>query len=759
MGKAGVLALAMLCLASGFAAEVSTLPAATPPPVRFTNPADTVLLDEVSVSAIKNDMRLFDTPVASTSLSSDDLERLGAVEIKGISDAVPNFFMPDYGSRITSSMYVRGIGARMDQPAVGLNVDNVPLLNKDAYDFDIPDIVSVEMLRGPQSILFGRNTMGGLINVTTLSPMRWQGWRFSAEAANGHTFRATAGWYHRFSGKLGIAAVGGFSYSDGFFRNAYDGSITDQERSGSLRLKAHWHPSKSVTVRNTLFISLLRQGGYPYEYVGTGEISYNDTCFYRRFLLTDGLTVMKRSGNVDITSVTSIQHLDDNMTLDQDFLPLPYFTLTQRKQETSLTEDLVVKSSDRDAFWQWLGGFFGFYKHLSMQAPVTFRDNGISSLIEEHRNEANPDYPVKWDSREFVLDSDFRMPTWGLSLYHESKLNFGNLRLSLGARLDYERVSMSYLSSCHTGYDILHAPSPDAPMQLFRHVDIDIDDNGALHRNFLTFIPRLALLYEMPVENPWNLYLNVSKGYKAGGFNTQMFSDVLQQRLMGIMGIGASYDVDDIVSYRPEKSWNFEVGSHFSTTDGKISADVALFLIECRDQQLTMFPDGTTTGRIMTNAGRTRSFGGELTFRFSLLDNLSFSASYGYTNARFTRFYNGITDFSGKYLPYVPANTLYAQVLWRLPLGVKWADALEFDCNVRGAGKIYWNESNTLSQNLYAQLGAAVTLSAPRWNLMVWGRNLTDTRFYTFYFMSMGNEFLQRGKPLQFGATLTFRFR
>ena len=721
------------------------------------NPADTVFLNEVSVSAMKTDTKLFDSPVASTTLSASELEKLGAVEIKGISDAVPNFFMPDYGSRITSSMYVRGIGARMDQPAVGLNVDNVPILNKDAFDFDIPDIVEVEMLRGPQSTLFGRNTIGGLINISTLSPMRWQGWRLMAEVGNGRSFRASAGWYHRFSSKFGASAVGAFSYSGGFFRNAYDGSLTDTERNGSLRLKQHWNPSGSVTLRNTLFLSLLRQGGYPYEYVGTGEVSYNDTCFYRRFLLTDGLTVSHRGDGFDLTSVSSVQYLNDNMTLDQDFLPIPYFTLTQRKKETSLTEELVVRSSDPDAFWQWLGGVFGFYKHLSMEAPVTFKDMGISSLIESNRNNANPDYPVRWDSREFVLDSDFKMPSWGMSAYHESKFTLGDFRLSLGGRLDYERVSMSYLSSCHTGYDILHRPADNMPESLFRHVDIDIDDTGSLHHDFLTFMPRLALIWNFTGRADGNIYLNISKGYKAGGFNTQMFSDVLQQRLMGIMGIGASYDIDKIVSYLPEKSWNFEVGAHLSVPDSRLTAEAAIFLIECTDQQLTMFPDGTTTGRIMTNAGRTRSFGGELSLRWMPVDNLSVVGSYGYTNARFTRFYNGINDFSGKFLPYVPRNTVFAQVSYSLPLSLSWADALNFDVNLRGAGSIYWNESNSLSQNFYARLGASVSLSARRWSLTLWGRNLTDTRFYTFYFMSMGNEFLQRGKPIQFGATLALR--
>ena len=85
---------------------------------------------------------------------------------------------------------------------------------------------------------------------------------------------------------------------------------------------------------------------------------------------------------------------------------------------------------------------------------------------------------------------------------------------------------------------------------------------------------------------------------------------------MGLMGLSEKYDVNEIISYKPETSWNYEIGAHFSSTDRRFTADMALFYIDCRDQQLTVFPDGVTTGRIMTNAGRTRSFGAELSMSF-----------------------------------------------------------------------------------------------------------------------------------------------
>lgn len=713
-----------------------------------------VTLDEVNVTSVKQMAGINGKVEASTTIGRPELERLGVSAIKGISDVVPNFYIPDYGSRMTSSIYVRGIGARMDQPSVGLNVDNVPYLDKDAYDFDISDIETVEMLRGPQSTLYGRNTMAGVINVTTLSPMRYQGWRLMLEAGSGSHFKGTLGWYHKFNDGTGLSAVGSYSSQEGFFTNQYNGGKVDKERNAGLRVKFNHRLSESLNLQNTASAGYLRQGGYPYELKGSGVISYNDTCFYRRFTFTDGLSLRYSGNGYSIISITSLQHINDNMTLDQDFLPEDYFTLTQKKSETVLTEDIVVRGGD-DGVYRWLGGIFSFYKHLDMEAPVTFKDRGISELIESHRNNANPYYPIDWENREFSLNSDFTVPTWGLSVYHESDLSFGNWTFSGSLRLDYEHSSLRYRSYCDTGYTIYQ--TADDGYSLYRDVDINIDDSGRIGKDFLTVLPQVTASYSLPEESG-NIYAKIAKGYKSGGFNTQMFSDVLQQRLMGLMGIGAQYDVEKIVSYKPEKSWNYELGAHLHFLPLNMDLELAVFYIDCRDQQLTMFPNGTTTGRIMANAGKTRSYGIELSARVNITDNLVLNGAYGYTNARFRKFNDGINDYKGNFLPYAPGNTLFFQGVWTIPTGIRWLENVTIDVNFRGTGDIYWNEGNTERQNFYGLLGSGITLGSDRFNIRIWGRNLTDTRYHTFYFMSMGNEFLQRGKGVEIGAAVRYSF-
>ena len=727
-------------------------------------PLDTLTLEEVSVTAIKQGADV-DLTTSSTVLGQHQVERGGIVTVRNVSDLVPNFFLPDYGSRMTSTIYVRGLGARIDQPSMGLNIDNVPVMCKENYDFDIADISRVEMLRGPQSTLYGRNTMGGLMNVYTLSPMQWQGTRLLAEMASHVSLKFGASHYAKVNDHLGIAGGIYYTSSNGQYKNEYNGKKCDWERQGSGRVKLVWQPSSTLTLSNTLSASLSRQGGYPYEWVETGKIAYNDTCFYRRTSVMDGLTVTKHFDRWSLASITSYQYIDDNMTLDQDFTTLPYFTLTQARREHAVTQEVVARGESMHnaqytmhneaaptVNYRWLVGAFGFYRRYRMDAPVTFKDIGISALIEDHINQLNPYYPVVWDSRSFVLGSDFTNPTWGLALYHQSSIDWKRFTFTAGLRLDYEHASLNYHSETHTGYSIVES----ATGNVYQKNDIDIDDGGSLSKHFVELLPKIAVTYHLPTTGKASIYASVSKGYKAGGFNTQMFSDVLQQRLMGILGIGAAYDINDIVGYKPEKAWNYELGAHYESASRRFKGDLSLFYIDCRDRQMTIFPDGTTTGRIMTNAGKTRSVGAEASATVNFTDHLGMNLSYGYCDARFVRYNDGKADYRDKHVPYCPQHTLFAQAFYTFNLkgGSDWARSITLDASVKGAGEIYWNEANSQRQPFYALLGSSITLAGKHYSLQLWGQNLTGTRYNTFYFVSISHEFLQRGRSRMLGATL-----
>ena len=720
----------------------------------------TIAVDRVQVTAIKQGPVLRSTAVASSILGLRAVARGGITALKEISLTVPNFHAPDYGSRMTSSIYVRGLGTRIDQPVIGLNVDNVPLLNKNGFDTELADIERIEVLRGPQSTLYGRNTMGGVVNVYTLSPLTYQGVRLMAEYGSGNTLRTRASSYCRLAPGLGMAVTGFYTRTDGFFENEYTHRTCDREWQAGGRWKMQWDNGRGLRLDNTLSVSRLDQGGYPYAYAGEGlpgdddgtilrpgQIAYNDPCSYLRTSISDGLTVRRDAARYSISSITSYQYTDDAMTLDQDFTPLSYFTLRQAVREHALTEDLVFRSRGAERYG-WLFGAFGFYRHQRMDAPVTFKRTGIERLILDNANRMPDLLRYTIDADELPLASEFRMPAWGAALYHESRLTLGRWHLTAGVRADFERTQLRYRSRTNLDYEVSVNGSTPSPRQ------IAIDDTGDLAHSYLEVLPKLSVMYAFDPTR--NLYLSVARGYKAGGFNTQMFSDLLQEKMQTMMISGISYEMDsDRMSYRPEYSWNFEFGGHFSCLEGDIRGDFALFWIEVRDQQLTVFPEGQTTGRMMANAGRTRSRGAELSLQVSPWRDLDLNVSYGYTDARFVRYRSGNEDYAGMRVPYAPEHTFSAAATWSRPTGVAWLGDVVVQAGVQGAGPIRWNEENALTEPFYALMNATIRLEHRRWSLGVWGRNLTDTSYNVFYFKSIGNEFVQRGRPRTFGLILT----
>lgn len=716
-----------------------------------------IVLGEVSVTAIKGG----DNPNADeavTYIGNSTIEAFNIVNLKQAAAIAPNFHIPAYGSRMTSSVYVRGLGTRIDQPAVGLNIDNIPIINKDNFDFNLPDIDRIEILRGPQNILYGRNTMGGLINIYTLSPLSYEGVRVRVTGGSHGIFRTSAGIYGKLTPKIGMSLTGEISGTNGFYRNAFNDSPVGRERLGSLRWKTSFRPTGKVVVENTAIMTRARQNGYPYQKADASQIAYNDTCYYKRFSFTDGLTVKHSFRGITFSSIMSFQYLDDDMVLDQDFTTEDYFTLRQQRKEWALTGDFVARGPE-SGMYSWLSGVFGFYRHTDMKAPVTFMQTGIDRLVTANRNKINPQYPIGWNSPSFTLGSDFIMPVGGFSIYHESKLKLADFTLTGGLRLDIERTKLDYRSYCNTSYSIYDNTAsggilpPPLPLPVYRNEQLDIDERGNLSKNYTQLLPKFSISYQLP-DAIGNLFASVTKGYKSGGYNTQMFSDFLQQRMMKEMGIAQQYDVEETVAYKPETDWNYELGAHLSFLDSRLGVNLSAFWIDVRNQQVTMFPPGSITGRVMANAGRSRSRGIEIAVNYRAPWGWFMQGSYGLTDARFRSFNNGRADYSGKHIPYAPSNTLFLGAGLSRPLP-GFIDRISAEINTRGIGKIYWDEANEVSQPFYMLLNASVEFSHRQFSLELWANNLTGTQYATFYFVSIGNAFLQKGNGFSAGATLS----
>ena len=181
-------------------------------------------IEEVIVIATpKENNRLRQQSVSSTSFSQSDMRSQSVTSVKSLSGLVPNLFIPDYGSKLTTSVYVRGIGSRINTPAVGLYVDNIPYVDKSAFDFNYSDIERIDVMRGPQGTLYGRNTMGGLIRVFTKSPFSYQGTDLRLSGATYNDYKASLTHYHRISNQFAFSVGLFYEHDGGFFKNSLTG--------------------------------------------------------------------------------------------------------------------------------------------------------------------------------------------------------------------------------------------------------------------------------------------------------------------------------------------------------------------------------------------------------------------------------------------------------------------------------------------------------------------------------------------------------
>lgn len=731
--------------------------------VAANEPVDTLYRDieQVEITASLKSENTRSMPISATSMSMLKLEQRGISSVKELSAIAPNFYQPDYGSSITSSIYVRGFGSRIDQPVLGVVVDGVPLMNKNVYDFDFYDIRRVELLRGPQGTLYGRNTSGGVMNITTLSPLWWQGCRGMLEYSTLTSYRASAAYYGRPTDKFGVSVAAYFNHGGGHFRNTYTDEMCDRGNNASLRLRLEWLLGKGWSLDNTLTAGYTREGGYAYHHYNPEtklceDVAYNDPSGYERLAITEGFVAKYVGKRVQLSSVTSYQYLDDTMTLDQDFSPRSMFTMQQMQREHTFTEEFVIRNANRDARWQWLSGAFLFAKWLDMSSPVTFKEDGINDLILGNINKGIhsvfPDNNMLFGTDSFVIASDFTIPTYGAALYHQSRYRLDRWTLTAGIRFDLEYTSMDYNSNATVPYCF------DLTMTCYE--DLYTEFKGHEKQLFFEVLPKIAAEYDIGIGS---VYGTITRGYKSGGFNTQIFSDILQAKMMNDMmsalgleldsAIGTTtYDSASATRYKPETSWNFEIGTHLRPLVG-LNVDASLFWIECFDQQVTVLPAGKSTGRMMSNAARARSFGVELSAEYGY-KGFTLRGDYGYTNARFREYNDGIGDYAGNRIPYSPEYTTAITASYSIAFDHSYIHQLTISADWRGIGSIYWNEANTLRQPFYQTLGAQIALRMNNTTLTLWGRNLTNTDYNVFYFKSVGEEFFSKGQPLQLGIRL-----
>lgn len=783
--------------------------------------------EAVVVASPKETRQLRQQPVSVSLFDADALTHRKVAAVKDISSLAPNFFMPDYGSRLTSACYIRGIGSRINTPAVGLYVDNVPYVDKSAYDFSFQGIERVDVLRGPQGTLYGRNTMGGLIRIFTANPITHYGTDVSAGLGTAAKSYATMTRHAAFTTyvhpapRMGVSVGGYYEGRDGYFKNSINNKAQDGSEAGGGRLRWAWQPTNVVKLDWTASYEYSHEQACPYYLLGQstnfepgfstasdkndwGTLAQNRPSTYRRSLFNTGLNVEHRMPRVVLTSITAFQHLNDRLFMDQDFTSNDIFSLCQKQKMYTLSEEVALKSPTTHRRWTWATGAFVMYQHLNTECPVTFYDEGVDFLNQEVGSHmpSSPKIDIAFTGNTIPFHANLQTPSINAALFHQSTVQLvGGLSATIGLRLDYDHRQLDLQSDAGTAGVPYHFGMSMGPtMQFDTDLTADPTLNGTLKHDTWQVLPKVALNYTLP-RNLGNIYVSVAKGYRAGGYNIQSYSDLSRSLLQRNMMLGVKqYSIDaingiaylpDVVKqkaiagmtgvldqytpaapaistlyYKPEYTWSYEAGIHHNLADKMLQLDLSAFYMKTRDQQIARFAE-SGMGRVMVNAGRSRSVGVEVGVRSQLLgDRLNLSANYGYTHAEFTSYDLGSNsgqriDYTGNKVPFVPQHTFSAAVDYVQPLaqGKRFVKSLNMGADVKGAGRIEWNEANTFGQNFYATLGLHVGLTmAKQLNVSLYARNLTATHYATFAFDSMNNRFAQYAQPRTFGVDVKWHF-
>lgn len=714
--------------------------------------------------------KMFDVPGSFSVITPTLLQEYSVQNICNLSSLVPNLYIPDYGSKLTSAIYLRGVGTRSSGQTVGMFIDGVPVLTK-GMNRELYDLGSIDIMGGAHSSTYGRNAMAGSININTLSPMDNPGLSARLSAGTYALINGNIVYRTRLGNHWGIT-VGGFAHHrDGYFTNLTTHKKADQETSAGTLLKAEWRGEEGqqlIIGSNTDYVD---QGAFPYGKIdkATGKslpVNYNAPGTYKRLSTQQRIRWSRPVGKVQMEVLGGFETLNDHMHMDQDYTPADLFRITQEQQQYAATAEVIVKNR-RKSRYNWTLGASVFGETNGMRVPVEICPMGLQTLLQRglDRINASDKMPVKLqvDASESRFNNNrFRKSSLGGALFHESGFRLSDQwTLVGGLRLDLEHQSFFYDSDF--AFSVWVSPKDAPDRRTGMPVKEHLKSEGT--QIFFEVMPKLAVTYAP--DQHTSFFASVSRGYKSGGFNEQMMTDLtmsraqeaLQAALMKQSRPEITPGDPQIAAYKPEHAINSEIGFRTRLLDDAMYLSASAFYSHITGLQITRF-SASGAGRQIVNAGKSFSAGAEANMMVRLIRSLHATVSYGYTHAEFTdRMLNDNKgqeiNYAGKQVPYIPQNT--ASLLLHFNEFVGWGALKNIHGSVeaRGTGAMYWTEENDLKQPFYATLGARLGVRIHSFDVSFWARNLTDTQYNVFYFSSMGNNFLQKAAPRTFGVDLS----
>lgn len=663
--------------------------------------SDTIQIREIIIEANKSKIKLQKIPVSASYLSATSIDELKIHDLADLNGFIPNLFIPDYGSRYNAPIFIRGIGSRTDEPSVGLYVDNIPFFDKGSFNFEFSNIKKIEVLRGPQGTLYGRNTMGGLVKIYTQHPVFKNTAGISMNYGNQNYLKPGFHFNQMINDKVAFLIDAAYTKKDGFFTNQFTDKKTDASETFSNQFKLIYKPTNKLKTYLSLSYENDYQAGFPYAVlnVDTQEIdpvNYNHPSSYRRDLLSSGLNITYEANLFDVNFSTSMQRIVDAQNLDQDFTENSLFEVLENRKKHSFVEELNIKSKSNSKI-KWITGVFAF------------------------QNKSDRTIDVDIIPHNMKLYTAYDQNTFGIATFGQISYPFlQKFEFTLGLRYDYEKAQLDSTSD-----RIIAGNTTNVS---------DLD----LQLSFQELLPKASLSYH-PSKNT-TTYLSYSKGYKAGGFN-------------------AIIERPEDETYQPEYSINYEFGFKYKTSNKKLTTHASLFYIDWNKQQITQsVPSGL--GFMIKNAGESESKGAEIEIQYQPNKAIDIALGYGYTDAVFKKYIkNQDTDYTGNRIPYVPTHTFNSLLNYRIKINNKPIDFVLLNLSYSHFGKLYWNESNNNYQNNYGLLSSTISVKMNKLSFGLWGKNLTDQSYNTFYFdiKQINKSYVQLGNPTQVGVFLKYK--
>lgn len=679
-------------------------------------------LDEVIVTAEKKEENVQGIASSISVLNAKSINDYRLWNSKDLTAIVPNLYSanPGDGRNVTS---IRGITSSSYDPAVTTYIDGVNQFSLDTYMPQLFDVDRIEVLRGPQGTLYGRNAMGGVINIITKQPTNGTSGFLEISAGNYGEQRYTGAIRTPIiKDKLFFGASLLYEGLDGYYTNEYDNSKFDKQHSigGNYYLK-YLVNNKWSLMLNAKHLANRNYGSFTLApnadaaFADPFKVNQNAVAKLVDNTFNTSITANYTGHSFNFSSQTSYQsnYRYYATPIDGDFSPADAITIINNygskwNNIKVVTEELRFTSPASSASrLKWTAGSYLFYQNVPNKQATHFGKD--AALV------GSPD-------SNYAIINTTKTRSSGVALYAQGEYALTKkIDIIVGVRYDYQ----------HSKEDVLGEYQPDAsPVPIF---ETQPDTSASV--SYSAFSPKLSIAYH-PTTNV-NLFASYSRGYRTGGL-TQLGADPSQPPLY---------------AYKPEYSNNFELGIKNTFLQNKIRTNVSFFYTTITDAQVPtlVLPSAIT---VTKNAGSVTSKGVDAELAATVLKGLETTYNFGYTDAKYTKLelpQNGQeTDFSGNHQIFTPDVTSMLALQYTVPL----MSSNKLQLIVRGEwlylGRQYFDLANSITQSPYNLLNTRLGLKIKRAELYFWERNMANIKYIAY-----GYDFgaVHLGNPRTFGFT------